>query len=517
MGPICSRCASVLVGVVVLLGCPAVGYAHDDCGLADPISSNSVTNVDLTATTTAASDPAFTCRTGGAGQGVGSAWYKFVATDTSCRVDTCLTTTPGTNSLVAVYRTTAGIPDICSGLVEIACNDDSCGSNGLLSDVCAGNLVVGQTYYIQIAAHSAAARGIYTMRLTSPCQQPCVTCPAGAVIESEANCGFPTDTVDGGCDSPTVTFIEIRCGDTVCGTSGVTQGVVDEDWYEFTTAATGAITWTVTAEFPFFTEILTSPCPGGVVGSGVWDVNCTSFTLTTPAVPAGTYRAMLRPIATGALTCGAKYVAKLDCQGGCAQCPPAAVVENEPTCGVPVDTVDGGCTSSPPVFISIQCGITVCGTGGTSPASGLVDQDWYQFALSAPEIVTWTVLSDFAPSIALHGGGCPGSILASASATAPCVSVSVSRLLYPGVYEAIVKPTAGPIVPCGTPYVGTLKCCACYTDLNGDCKVNTLDLGILLSHFGMAVPPYTLGDYDGDGVVTSLDLGKLLSTFGCGT
>src|SRR5262245_58152064 len=36
--------------------------------------------------------------------------------------------------------------------------------------------------------------------------------------------------------------------------------------------------------------------------------------------------------------------------------------ENEPDCGIPVDTVDGGCNSSPPVSIPVSCGDVVCGT-----------------------------------------------------------------------------------------------------------------------------------------------------------
>ena len=65
--------------------------------------------------------------------------------------------------------------------------------------------------------------------------------------------------------------------------------------------------------------------------------------------------------------------------------------------------------------------------------------------------------------------------------------------------------------------------CTCTADVTGDCKVNTVDLGILLSHFGQSVPVGTLGDISGpgagapDGIVNTIDLGKLLSQFGCGT
>ena len=51
-------------------------------------------------------------------------------------------------------------------------------------------------------------------------------------------------------------------------------------------------------------------------------------------------------------------------------------------------------------------------------------------------------------------------------------------------------------------------------NINSDGVINTLDLGILLAHFGTSVPRYTLGDINGDGVVNTIDLGKLLASFG---
>ena len=55
-------------------------------------------------------------------------------------------------------------------------------------------------------------------------------------------------------------------------------------------------------------------------------------------------------------------------------------------------------------------------------------------------------------------------------------------------------------------------------DVNGDRRVDTLDLGTVLSRFGQSVPPGTLGDLNGDGVVNTLDLGIELGAFGlrCG-
>jgi len=49
------------------------------------------------------------------------------------------------------------------------------------------------------------------------------------------------------------------------------------------------------------------------------------------------------------------------------------------------------------------------------------------------------------------------------------------------------------------------------SDLNGDCVVDTADLGILINAFGGAGP---LGDINGDGVVDTADLGTLIAQFG---
>ena len=54
----------------------------------------------------------------------------------------------------------------------------------------------------------------------------------------------------------------------------------------------------------------------------------------------------------------------------------------------------------------------------------------------------------------------------------------------------------------------------CPGDVNGDHTVNTIDLGVILAHFGAIVNPNTNGDCNGDGVVNTLDLGIELAAFG---
>ncbi|MDY7108242.1 MAG: hypothetical protein SYC29_06355 [Planctomycetota bacterium] len=53
-------------------------------------------------------------------------------------------------------------------------------------------------------------------------------------------------------------------------------------------------------------------------------------------------------------------------------------------------------------------------------------------------------------------------------------------------------------------------------DVNGDCAVNTLDLLVLLDHYGSADATWSEGDLDGDAIVGANDLLLILSHWGEG-
>lgn len=54
----------------------------------------------------------------------------------------------------------------------------------------------------------------------------------------------------------------------------------------------------------------------------------------------------------------------------------------------------------------------------------------------------------------------------------------------------------------------------CRADWNHDTQVDTIDLAILLGHFGTQVTPFSQGDANGDGLVNTVDLTALLAEFG---
>ncbi len=136
--------------------------ANDECVNAEDLPCNASVTVDTTFATTAVDDPDYSCIFNGPGQGAGSVWYTFTATDTSAFLDT--NSSAASDSVIAVYDGS------CGSLVEIACSEDE--GDGLLSEVCVEGLTVGNTYYIQLSAFSAADQGSYTLSLQCPCPAP---------------------------------------------------------------------------------------------------------------------------------------------------------------------------------------------------------------------------------------------------------------------------------------------------------------------------------------------------------
>lgn len=204
-------------------------------------------------------------------------------------------------------------------------------------------------------------------------------------------------------------------------------------------------------------------------------------------------------------------------------CPTGATAENEPDCGNPEDTVNGGCNApvvasnccvasgglgcddqtcqdtvcaaddfcctggwddtcaaeaadlcSPlcdsidfPYFTDIACGETVCGSGAFDGAQR--DTDWYKFEVATETEVTWTVEAEFIPLIGIvDTNGVDDCTLVTdfltyTVGTNECDAVSVTACLPPGVWYAFVAPDfdANTFVECPADYNATLECDNC--------------------------------------------------------
>jgi hypothetical protein len=142
--------------------------------------------------------------------------------------------------------------------------------------------------------------------------------------------------------------------------------------------------------------------------------------------------------------------------------------ENEPDCGIagdpPTDTTNGGCNSAPPVFGTIGCFETVCGTVGTKLSTlDYRDTDWYELELEFPQPVEIEVAGETAmTAFILHDGSggppsCPASGSAQASADA-CGEATTSADLDAGTFWIFAASTNFSGVTCGTSYRLTVLC-----------------------------------------------------------
>ncbi len=154
-------------------------------------------------------------------------------------------------------------------------------------------------------------------------------------------------------------------------------------------------------------------------------------------------------------------------------CPAGGTPENESDCGIPNDTVNGGCNSIPPVFSSIACGDTVCGTVAFDATFGSRDTDWYEITVTQPTSFTWTVNAEFATTIGVVGtapygvGDCSASTgsLEPFAFGSVCGSSSVTVCVAPGTYWFFIAPDFTEDIQCiqQRKYVAKLTCGTCVT------------------------------------------------------
>lgn len=255
---------------------------NDECSGAQLLACNSYVEADLNLATSNVTDPVFTCRVFGASRGTNTAWYRFVAASSSVKLYTGLVSGGAADdTLLAVY---AGN---CSGLSQIACDDDS--GDGLLSSVSLGGLTPGATYYVQLAAWSPGDVGVYS--ITIECPPDCATCPPGSVAEIEP-CN---ENTNGGCNLFPPAYESIECGATVCGNAYYVDGTRDTDWYTFSIEQASTVSWCVTAQMEAQLFILNGDyCDNPALLFGADGVPCQE-TCVSVALPPGNYIAFVAP------------------------------------------------------------------------------------------------------------------------------------------------------------------------------------------------------------------------------
>lgn len=170
-----------------------------------------------------------------------------------------------------------------------------------------------------------------------------------------------------------------------------------------------------------------------------------------------------------------------ECDGCSVPCPdPNGPFEGEQTCHDNyVDTFNAGCDSTPPSFVPILCGQTICGDSGTFVVAdpnnldpnGLPvetpqrDADWYELTVGEATLFLWSVEAEFAATILIldaTAGDCNDPIeLASGSASRCDPDGVTAGCLSAGTYWLAVLPQAWTGVPCGARYTVSLTCMPC--------------------------------------------------------
>jgi hypothetical protein len=351
-----------------------VSGGSDTCATATAISGNGPFNGDNVGATT---DGPNNC-----GLMANDVWYNWTAPASGMtNISLCGS---GYDTVISVYDTSA-----CTGAL-LACDDDS--SCGLQSQVNV-NVTGGNVYKIQVGGFNGST-GSYSMNMSLAPTCPC----SGNPPENEANCGIPTDTVNGGCNSTPPVYSSIACGGSVCGTGAWNGSIRDTDWYQFTVATTQSANWTVTAEFPVVVGLLDNNCPPALLSF----VNGPACTATTALanVAAGTYVAFVAPDFNGpTFPCSGSnsYAGTLTCGASCA--PP------EDACASAIAISGLG-----PFTGSTQC----CSTDGPDPCGVLMTNDvWYDWTCGASGITTFSLCgSTYDTSIAIYDtNACQGAVL----------------------------------------------------------------------------------------------------------
>ncbi len=158
-------------------------------------------------------------------------------------------------------------------------------------------------------------------------------------------------------------------------------------------------------------------------------------------------------------------------------CPPGGIDEMEPVCYDDyVDGTNGGCNSDPVVFGAVNCGETICGTGGTFMIDDTTfgrDTDWFLFTLTEMSEVTLSGSAEFDLMLAIVGGvpDCTAPTILSDAYSAPCDTATLVTHLDVGTYAVFAATQYFTLVNCGAEYWATLTCVP-WSPVEGDFCIN---------------------------------------------
>ncbi len=141
------------------------------------------------------------------------------------------------------------------------------------------------------------------------------------------------------------------------------------------------------------------------------------------------------------------------------ECDPLARQENE-SCG---DTVNNGCKLSSPLFDTISCGETICGSTWLQGQSR--DVDYYVFTLTEYMDVTFTANAEFYFRMGIKAPPCPSTGFLASVYGGWWNSTSLSAQLAPGTYYFYLEPNFNGTIACDSlnRYQVSMNCSNCLT------------------------------------------------------
>jgi hypothetical protein len=417
-----------LLGLLAAWGdCPQPpDPANDFCSTADDLGSITTTTLVVDSLVDATPDGVGACQ-GVANDGAGR-WYVMTGTGSTITASLCDAANTG---ITFDGRISVFCGDGCSDLNCIAANDDSgCGVAPGNQPEVAFCTADGETYYVLVHMAAGGEAGDYTLVLDT----------LGDICEPDSECiPFAGDACGGA--------LPISNGDTNYDTTGYgTDGnphatcefdgqTYHDIWFTYTADFTGLLIVTTCDQASYDTDIVVydnsgpAPCPptdAELLGCNDDDPACTGFT-STVSINVSTGDELL--IRVGGWNDGNQGAGTLSLIKGDVfefVCPDGASAEGEACvgngdCDTPTgDVTNGGCNNCDPIYGSISCGESVCGTGYTysSPADldcdgliddldasgdcgdgdvyGLRDTDWMLFTLDDAADVTLTCSADAA-------------------------------------------------------------------------------------------------------------------------
>lgn len=268
--------------------------------------------------------------------------------------------------------------------------------------------------------------GTNCLSVDCPCN---ITCAPGKTVEGEADCGLPTDTVNGGCNSATFLTQPISCGQGYCGTAAFDGSLRDTDWYQIIIASDTLVTWTINAEFdPVGIIVNTSGgtnCTTPVIVASAAGEQCGAVTVVSACLTAGTYELFVGPDFTNIEACGAEYTATVTC--GVCPAPPPAPADNCPATALGSLNSAGSVTGTLAGSTDNFAAPTGCGIPAACGAYGNGNDVIYEFTAGVSGNWTWSLCGsspDWDSSIQIRStGACPGTACVAADDDS-CLSCS---------------------------------------------------------------------------------------------